>query len=213
MNLPQGINLQEIQRALLDLQAEIVRRTGSGATTLAGIPVLRRGSSGSPGSTSSPGSGSSIPPTEEDTQIIQTISIQMISMDPEDNLPDTDEDDCAIVGVQDVPILIEPMTPVNISVPSGGGTVIYALPSLMDETTTFINITGDHIQPVRIEVALEGKSVVFFNNSDGGANTDVVVALLGADPADAGVEIALGKLAWIEEKIDNTGLELVVYYA
>jgi hypothetical protein len=211
--VPQGVNLQEIQRAFLDLETSLVRRFGNGEA--GGVTVSRsRGGVSNPAKVGHTPGGSVPQGGQGGSHIsVQTLRLQVVQIDPADGLPLADADDCATVEIVDVPILINPMTEHRLTSPPAGGTYAYSLPSNMDETKSFIHVMGKHLQPLRVETVMQGKRVIFYNGShEESASKAVTIALYGASPADPGVSIPEDHLAWIQEKDDNSGLELVLYY-
>jgi hypothetical protein len=209
--LPQSNNLQEIQRAILSLETRLLRRIEGSGNASASV-AKTRGGVAIHSNAYTPSTPSVVVTETTPLLSVQTLRLQTISMDPDDDLPLTDEDDCAVIGVQEVPILIDPMQELRFTAPAAGGTVTYVIPNSFDPLTSFINIVGEHLDPLRIETVLDAPTVFVNTASENGDGT-VVIALLGADPADPGVTIDADHVAWIQEKDDDTGLELVIYYA
>jgi hypothetical protein len=217
MQLPQSNSLQEIQRACLYLETLIMRRMGKGSFTDKTISGSRGGIVTAPAALETPspdpgGGGGSVAGPWYGISV-QTPWLQAITLDPVDGLPETDSEDCAIVEVQPVPMLTKPMVPVVLSAAASGGTQIYGIPYGFNELDSYVSVDGHHYAALRVEVLLGAKRIVFYNNSiETEANAWITVALQGADPADPGISIAPGHLAWLQEKGDASGLEWVFYY-
>jgi hypothetical protein len=215
-DLPQSNDLNEIQRAMLSLENRLLRRLSGVPTTT--TPSRGRASTG--GTTQAASSSTPAPVTLAVTPatsgavspFVQTTRLQTITLDPSDNLPLIDEDDCATVEVQDVPIVIEPLTAYVVTPPLAGGTMVVSLPSDFDETTTFVHISGPIQANTRIEISPNGRSVVFLNDAEPIFSGTVTVALSLIVGTDPGIEIQTGRAVQLKENEGLTGLELVIYY-
>jgi hypothetical protein len=208
------MNLQEMFRVLLALSQRIDRVEKGTRTASVGSSAGSSGASSASSQSSTPGlTGGGVDPVDPESSV-GMLKMVGLEIDPADGLPAIDSDDLAVVDAMELPVQIGGMEAILVSCPTNGGTTYWMPEDTFDESFQYVELYGDLDLPWRLETVLGSKKIVFFNNTEGiDEIATVTVALKNADPADTGVAIPRGKLAWLQINSTGTGLELVTYYA